>query len=141
MNTGHDGSLTTVHSNSPANTLSRIENTVLMAGIEIPLRAIREQMAAAIDLIVHLKRFRDGVRRVVQVTEVQGMEGDTIVMQDIFRFQQKGIRDGHVLGDFAPTGLRPKFSDRLEEAGFVLSPEMFGRAVSKWGRDRRPRLE
>jgi pilus assembly protein CpaF len=126
MNTGHDGSLTTVHSNSPRDSLRRVENMVLMAGVDMPLRAIREQVASAIDLVVHLRRFRDGVRRVVQITEVQGLESETVVMQDIFEFRQEGVEDGQVVGEFHPTGIRPKFSERIEEAGLMLPSRMFG---------------
>ena len=99
---------------------------VLMAGVDMPLRAIREQVASAIDLVVHLKRFRDGVRRVVQITEVQGLESDTIVMQDIFKFYQEGVQDGQIVGELRPCGIRPKFSERLDEAGFSLPTELFG---------------
>jgi pilus assembly protein CpaF len=113
MNTGHDGSMTTIHSNSPRDTLRRIETMVLMAGMELPLKAIREQVASAIDLIVHMNRMRDGTRRVVQVTEVQGLEGDTIVMQDLFVFDQTGFQNGRVIGQLKPTGLRPKFSEKF----------------------------
>ncbi len=100
MNTGHDGSLTTTHSNSPRDTLHRVETMVLMAGMDLPLRAIREQVASAFDLIIHLERLSDGTRKLVQMSEVQGMEGDVIVMQDIFRYYQTGIRDGKVQGYF-----------------------------------------
>ncbi len=126
MNTGHDGSMTTIHSNSPRDTLRRMETMVLMAGMDLPLRAIREQVASAINLVVHLQRMSDGVRRVVQVTEVTGMEGDTIVMQDIFTFQQTGLENGRVIGRLVPTGIRPRFTPRLEMAGFSLPPAMFG---------------
>jgi pilus assembly protein CpaF len=126
MNTGHDGSMTTIHSSNPRDTLRRIETMVLMAGMDLPLRAIREQVASAIDLIVHLQRMADGVRRVVQVTEVQGMEGDTIVMQDIFAFRQTAIENGHVIGRLMPTGIRPGFSRKLELAGVNLSADVFG---------------
>jgi pilus assembly protein CpaF len=113
MNTGHDGSMTTIHSNSPRDTLRRIETMVLMAGLELPLKAIREQVASAIDLVVHMERLRDGTRKVMQVTEVQGMEGDSIVLQDIFMFEQAGIQNGRVVGTLKPTGLRPKFSEKF----------------------------
>ncbi len=126
MNTGHDGSMTTIHSSNPRDTLRRIETMVLMAGMDLPLRAIREQVASAIDLIVHLQRMADGVRRVTQVTEVQGMEGDTIVMQDVFTWKQTGIENGRVMGRLTPTGIRPAFANKLELAGVVLSPETFG---------------
>ncbi len=127
MNTGHDGSLTTVHSNSTRDTLNRLETLVLMAGMELPLRAIRQQVTSAIDLIVHQERLRDGSRRIVQCSEVVGMEGDTIVMQDIFRFEQTGIdEDGKVLGELLPTGLRPRINDRIIDAGIQLPPSVFG---------------
>jgi pilus assembly protein CpaF len=126
MNTGHDGSLTTAHSNSPRDTLARLETMCLMAGMDLPVRAIREQVASAVDLIVHEERFRDGTRKVVNVTEVQGMEGDVIVMQDIFAFEQTGIESGKVIGRLKPTGIRPKFMDRIEAANIRLPPNIFG---------------
>lgn len=126
MNTGHDGSLTTAHSNSPRDTLARLETMILMAGMDLPLRAIREQIASALDLIVHEERMRDGVRRVTNVTEVQGMEGDVIVMQDIFVFEQTGFEDGHIIGRLRPTGIRPKFTPKLEAANIYLPPSIFG---------------
>ena len=127
MNTGHDGSLTTIHSNSPRDTLSRIETMTLMGGIDLPVRAIREQMASALDLIVHLSRLRDGTRRTTQVAEVLGMEGDTIVMQDLYLFDYgMGIDDDdRFLGRLKSTGIRPKFSDRLTDYGITLEPELF----------------
>src|SRR5439155_13047015 len=108
--------LTTAHSNGPRDTLSRLETIVLMAGMHLPLRAIREQVAPAVDLIVHHDRMRDGSRRITQVTEVQGMEGDVIVMQDIFTFEHESFEDGRVIGRLKPTGIRPKFMTRLETA-------------------------
>ncbi len=126
MNTGHDGSLTTLHANSPRDALSRLETMVLMAGIEIPVKAIRQQIASALDLIVHMERLRDGSRKVVQITEVQGMEGDTIVLQDIFVFEQMGIENGKIIGRLRPTGIRPKFMDKIEAAGIYLPPDIFG---------------
>lgn len=129
MNTGHDGSLTTAHSNSPRDTLRRVETMVLMAGMDMPLRAVREQIAAAFDLVVHMERLADGVRRVVQISEVQGMEGDTIVMQDIFRYQQTGFRDGRVEGHFTATGIRPKFMSKIEAWGLHLPPNIFAPAA------------
>jgi pilus assembly protein CpaF len=127
MNTGHDGSLTTIHSNTPRDTLSRIETMTLMSGVELPIRAIREQMASAIDMIVHLSRMRDGTRRVTNVCEVLGMEGDTIVMQDLYLFDYgMGIdEDGRFLGRLKSTGIRPKFSDRLTDLGIQLESELF----------------
>jgi pilus assembly protein CpaF len=126
MNTGHDGSLTTAHSNSPRDTLARLETMCLMSGMELPIRAIREQVASAIDLIVHEERMRDGTRKVVNITEVQGMEGDVIVMQDVFTFEQTGIEGGKVIGRLKPTGIRPKFMDRIEAANIRLPPNIFG---------------
>ncbi len=127
MNTGHDGSLTTIHSNSPRDALSRIETMVLMGGIELPIRAIREQMSSAINLVVHLSRLRDGTRRVTNVCEVLGMEGDTIVMQDLYLFDYgMGIdHDGKFLGRLKSTGIRPRFSERLTDYGITLEPELF----------------
>jgi pilus assembly protein CpaF len=125
MNTGHDGSLTTVHSNSPRDTLHRVETMTLMAGMDLPLRAVREQIAAAFDLVVHLSRLVDGTRRVTYISEVQGMEGDVIVMQDIFRFFQTGVSNGRVEGFFSSTGIRPKFMEKIESAGIEMSPSIF----------------
>jgi pilus assembly protein CpaF len=125
MNTGHDGSLTTVHSNSARDTLRRVETMVLMAGMELPLRAIREQIASAFDLVVHLDRLADGTRRVVQISEVQGMEGDVIVMQDIFRFVQTDVENGRVVGRFTPTGVRPKLMEQIESAGIHIPVSTF----------------
>ncbi len=113
MNTGHDGSMTTIHSNSPRDALRRIETMVLMAGMDLPLKAIREQLASSIELVIHMSRLKDGSRKVVQVSEVQGMESDTIVMQDVFVFKQTGIVNGVVQGDLMPTGLRPRFLNKL----------------------------
>ena len=125
MNTGHDGSMTTIHSNSPRDTLRRIETMVLMAGLELPLKAIREQVASAIDLVVHMERLRDGTRKVIKITEVQGMEGDSIVMQDIFEFDQTGIVNGRVVGKVKPTGLRPLFSEKFEVNGIEMPVHLF----------------
>jgi pilus assembly protein CpaF len=129
MNTGHDGSLTTAHSNSPRDTLSRLEVMCLMAGMDLPVRAIREQVASAVDLIVHQDRMRDGTRKVTRATEVQGMEGDIITMSDIFEYEQTGIEAGKVIGRIRPTGLRPKFIDKIEDAGIHLPPQVFGIGV------------
>ncbi len=126
MNTGHDGSMTTVHSNSPRDTLSRIETMTLMAGFELPVLAIRKQIAAAIDLIVYLTRFPDGTRKVTQISEVAGMESEVITLTDIFQFQQTGTdSDGRPVGQFRPTGLRPMFSPKLEAMGYRLDRQMF----------------
>ncbi|MBI1881747.1 MAG: CpaF family protein [Chloroflexi bacterium] len=126
MNTGHDGSLTTAHANSPRDMLSRLETMCLMAGMDLPVRAIREQVASAVDLIVQQSRLRDGTRKIINVTEVQGMEGDVIVMSDIFAFEQQGIENGKIVGRLKPTGIRPKFYERIEAAGIVLPPNIFG---------------
>jgi pilus assembly protein CpaF len=127
MNTGHDGSLTTVHSNSPRDTLSRIETMVLMAGMDLPIRAIREQMSSALDLIVQVQRLRDGSRRISHITEVQGMEGDIILLQDLYLFDfGMGMDDkGRFLGHLKATGMRPKFADKLADIGIRLDAEMF----------------
>ena len=125
MNTGHDGSMTTIHSNSPRDTLRRIETMVLMAGMELPLKAIREQVASAIELIVHMNRMRDGTRKVTQVSEVQGLEGDAIVMQDIFVYEQTAFQNGRVIGQLKSTGLRPKFSEKFAMNNIEIPPNIF----------------
>jgi pilus assembly protein CpaF len=128
MNTGHEGSLSTVHANSPRDALARLETMVLMAGIDLPSRAIREQVTSAVDLVVHLTRLRDGSRRITQVTEVVGMEGDTITTQDIFEFDYSAGVDatGRFLGSIEPTGIRPRFTQRLKDVGIDLPPAVFG---------------
>lgn len=126
MNTGHDGSMTTAHSNSARDSLARMETMTLMAGMDLPVRAIREQIASAINLIVHLERMRDGSRKVVQIAEVQGMEGDIITMTDLFIFEQTGYEKNRIIGRLRPTGLRPKYMDRIEDAGIHLPPSVFG---------------
>jgi pilus assembly protein CpaF len=126
MNTGHDGSMTTAHSNSPRDTLSRIETMTLMAGMELPVRAIREQIASAIHLIIHLERLRDGSRKITHIAEIQGMEGDVITMTDIFVFEQTGLENNRVIGRLRPTGLRPKFMDKIEMSGIHLPASIFG---------------
>ena len=133
MNTGHDGSITTAHSNGPRDTLARIETMVLMAGADLPLKAIREQAAGAFDLMVHQSRFRDGSRRITHVTEVVGMEGDVITLQDIFLFDfSAGYgEEGQPLGQLRSTGLRPKFLDKLKEHGITIDPTIF--AFEKFG--------
>ena len=131
MNTGHDGSLTTLHANTPRDALSRTETMVLMAGMDLPIKVIRQQVSAAIDVIVQQTRLKDGSRKVTAITEVAGMEGDTIVLTDIFRFEQTGItQDGKITGQLKPTGIRPLFTPRLEAAGFKLPPEVFGANMS-----------
>jgi pilus assembly protein CpaF len=128
MNTGHDGSLSTVHANSPRDAIARLETLVLMAGMDLPLRAIREQIASAVDVVVQLTRLRDGTRRVTHVTEVQGMEGETVTLQDAFLFDYSAGVDatGRFLGKPVPTGVRPRFTDRFTELGITLSPRVFG---------------
>jgi len=126
MNTGHDGSMTTLHSNGPRDTLARLETMTLMAGMDLPSRAIREQVASAIDLICHQERMRDGTRKITNITEISGMEGEVITMTDIFVFEQTGIENGQIAGRLRPTGLRPKFMDKLEASGINLPPSIFG---------------
>ena len=127
MNTGHDGSITTVHSNSPRDSISRLETMVLMAGVDLPIRAIREQVASAVDLVVHQQRLRDGSRRITHVTEVVGMEGDVITLQDIFLFDTAMGFDeaGRTRGHMKSTGLRPKFLEKLRDAGVHVPPDAF----------------
>jgi len=126
MNTGHDGSMSTGHANSPRDMLSRLETMVLMAGVDLPLRAIREQVASAVDLIVQQSRLKDGTRRIVNITEVQGMEGDVIVMQDVFVFEQTGVVEGKIQGHLKATGIRPKFVEKFEVMGINLPAGLFG---------------
>jgi pilus assembly protein CpaF len=126
MNTGHEGSMTTAHSNSPRDTLARIETMTLMAGMDLPVRAIREQIASALELVIHLERMRDGTRKVTHIAEIQGMEGDVITMTDIFVFEQTGFEDGKVIGRLRPTGLRPRFVDKIEQTGINLPASIFG---------------
>ncbi|MEQ6375435.1 CpaF family protein [Bacillaceae bacterium S4-13-56] len=126
MNTGHDGSLATGHSNSPRDMISRLETMVLMSGMDLPVRAIREQIAGALDLIIQQTRLRDGTRRIVNITEVQGLEGDVIVLQDIFAFKQQGVdEEGRVIGKLLPTGVRPKFYERLQASGITIPSSVF----------------
>ena len=126
MNTGHDGSISTIHANSPRDAMARLETMVLMAGFDIPSRAIREQMSSALNVILQVARLSDGARKVVKVAEVTGMEGDVIVMQDIFVFEKQGLdQEGKVTGQFRATGVRPKFVDALYTAGIHLGSEMF----------------
>src|SRR5215213_867428 len=126
MNTGHDGSLSTGHANTPRDMLSRLETMVLMGGVDLPVRAIREQISSAVDLIVHQSRLKDGTRKITNITEVQGMEGDTIVMQDVFVFEQSGVIDGKIQGKLKPTGIRPKFVETFEAMGIHLPNGIFG---------------
>jgi len=131
MNTGHEGSLTTVHANSPRDALSRIENMVLMAGFDLPSRAIREQMASAFHLVVQLSRFADGTRRIVSLSEVVGMEEATVTMQEIYKFEITHIQqDGRIIGDLLPTGIMPTFAERFTKAGIAL--ETIIPSVGRW---------
>ena len=130
MNTGHEGSMTTVHSNSPRDALSRLETMISMAGLELPIRALRNQFAAAVDLIIQASRLQGGPRKVTSITEVVGMEGDTIILQEIFAFKQGGVDgNGRAYGEFIATGIRPTFMDRLEYAGYHLTPDVFRQRV------------
>ena len=150
MNTGHEGSMTTVHSNSPRDAMSRLETMVLMAGFELPVRAIREQITSALHVIMHLDRLPNGQRVVTSVTEVQGMEGDVILLQDLFKFRTEPGRTDGKLGKLVSTGLRPKFLDKLRESGVEVPPAVFrkeeggvavdGRANGRSGAPRNPSL-
>jgi len=132
MNTGHEGSVSTIHSNAPRDALARLENMVLMANLDLPVRAIREQISSALHLVLQIARFRDGGRRITHVTEVSGMEGDIITLQDIFRFKQEGIDEhGRILGRLEPTGLRPSFTEDFAQAGISL-PEGLFKNVPEW---------
>jgi pilus assembly protein CpaF len=128
MNTGHDGSLTTIHANSPRDALTRIETMVAMSGVEIPQRSVRNQVASAIDVVIQLERLSDGRRKLTSLQEIIGMEGDVITMQEIFALERLGVReDGHVLAEVIPTGIRPRFSERLRLAGYDLADDLFDR--------------
>ncbi|MFJ5714990.1 CpaF family protein [Neobacillus sp. NPDC093127] len=133
MNTGHDGSLATGHANSPRDMISRLETMVLLAGVDLPIKAIREQISGAIDIIIQQSRLKDGARKIINITEVQGMEGDIIVLQDIFTFKQDGLgEDGKIIGRLAPTGVRPRFYERLESSGIHIPPSVFFEK-EEWG--------
>jgi pilus assembly protein CpaF len=126
MNTGHDGSLSTGHANAPRDMISRLETMCLMAGVDLPARAIREQISSALDVIVQISRMKDGSRKITHVTEVQGMEGDQVVLQDVFVFEQTAYIDGKVQGRLRPTGIRPKFTEKFEASGIKLPQGVFG---------------
>ncbi len=128
MNTGHDGSLTTVHANAPRDALARLETMVLMAGLDLPSRAIREQMVSALDLIVHVRRFEDGVRRVESIVEVVGLEGSVPLLEEIYRFERTGVSEGRVVGSYRATGVVPRFARALEERGIEVPCELFRRS-------------
>ncbi len=125
MNTGHDGSLSTVHANSPRDALSRLETMVLMAGVDLPSRSIREQIASALDVIVHIERFEDGVRRISRISEITGLEGDVPLLQDIFRFERRGLDDGKVSGEFVSTGIVPRCVEKIRQRGAEIDPNWF----------------
>ena len=129
MNTGHDGSMTTLHSNSPYDTLSRLETMVLMAGMDLPMRAIREQISSAIDLIIHQERMRDGTRKITSISEVAGMENTDIIIREIFKFKQTGFKDGKVQGQLYATGYKPKSLEKIESAGITLPDQLFGSPI------------
>ncbi|POM27045.1 putative MT3759-like conjugal transfer protein [Actinomadura rubteroloni] len=132
MNTGHDGSLTTVHANAPREAMSRVETMVLMAGMELPIRVVREQVGSAIDLVVHQTRFKDGSRRITHVTEVTGLEGDVVTLQDLFLFDPRIADSEGRVGALRPTGLRPRFLDRLRDRGIDVPGDVFGHGPSPW---------
>ncbi|MGH8513955.1 MAG: ATPase, T2SS/T4P/T4SS family, partial [Gammaproteobacteria bacterium] len=126
MNTGHDGSLSTIHANTPRDALSRLETMIMMAGLQLPVRAMRAQIASAIHVVVQLERMEDGKRRMISIQEIQGMEGDIVTMSEIFRFQRMGMdKDGNVKGEFQATGLVPKFHEHLRQRGMELDLAMF----------------
>ena len=131
MNTGHEGSLGTVHANTPRDALTRIENMILMAGLDLPMRAIREQIASAIHLVIQIARLADGTRRITKVSEISGMEGEVVTMQDLFSFEQTGVdSDGRVVGEFRPTGIRPSFASKFEIAGVHLPTDLFTKVAA-----------
>jgi pilus assembly protein CpaF len=125
MNTGHDGSISTIHANTSRDALSRVETMMLMAGINLPEKALREQIASALNLVIQLSRLNDGTRKLTEVSEITGMEGSTITTQLIFKYDQRGIENGKVIGDFVATGVRPMFLDRLERYGFRIANTTF----------------
>jgi pilus assembly protein CpaF len=126
MNTGHEGSLTTVHANSPRDAIARLETMILMAGTNLPNRAMREQITSALDVIIQPQRLSDGTRRIVSITEVTGMEGEVVTTQEVYRFKRRGVTpEGRIIGQFEATGVRPLFTDRLRVAGIELPSRMF----------------
>jgi pilus assembly protein CpaF len=138
MNTGHDGSLTTVHANSPRDSITRLETLVMMSGLDMPISIVRRQIASAVDLIVQQARLRDGSRKVTSITELTGMEGENVVMQDIFKFDDEGSGEGgKVIGEFRPSGLRPTCTERVKTYGYKLPASMFMGSVRDNGRRRR----
>jgi len=131
MNTGHDGSLTTVHANSPRDAIARMETMAMMANLNLPEKAVRRQIASAVALVIQIARFNDGTRRVTHLTEITGMEDDVISMQDVFVFEKHGVgQDGKVLGTFSPTGIRPKFAEKLKASGISVPASMFEHSMN-----------
>ena len=133
MNTGHDGSLTTIHANSPRDAIARMETMALMANLNLPEKAIRKQIASAVTLVLQVARFNDGTRRVTHITEITGMEDDVVSMQDVFVFEKQGVAsDGSILGSFTATGIRPKFAEKLKASGITLPANLFEQSVNVW---------
>jgi pilus assembly protein CpaF len=131
MNTGHDGSLTTVHANGPRDAIARLETMAMMANLNLPEKAVRRQIASAVSLVIQIARFNDGTRRVTHLTEITGMEEDMISMQDVFVFEKHGVgQDGRVLGTFSPTGIRPKFAEKLKASGISVPASMFEHSLN-----------
>lgn len=133
MNTGHDGSMTTIHANSPRDALARMETMAMMANLNLPEKAIRKQIASAVSVIVQVARFTDGTRRITHITEITGMESDVVSLQDLFGFEKQGVSpEGRILGSFIASGIRPKFSERLKAVGFELPSDMFDQPGRRW---------
>jgi len=130
MNTGHDGSLTTVHANNPRDAISRMETMALMANLNLPEKAVRRQIASAVSIVIQVARMSDGTRRVTHLTEITGMEEDTVSMQDVFLFEKQGISQGRVVGNFTATGIRPKFADRLKASGINVPASLFEHSLN-----------
>ena len=131
MNTGHDGSLTTIHANSPRDAIARMETMALMSNLNLPEIAVRRQIASAVTIVLQVSRLSDGTRRVTHLTEITGMEQDTVSMQDVFVFEKRGVSpDGRVLGAFTPTGIRPKFADKLKASGIAVPANFFEQSVN-----------
>jgi pilus assembly protein CpaF len=133
MNTGHDGSLTTIHANSPRDAIARMETMAMMANLNLPEKAVRKQIASAVTLVLQVTRFSDGTRRLTYISEITGMEDDVVSMQDVFVFEKQGVSpDGRTLGTFTATGIRPKFAERLQASGITLPASMFEQTARRW---------
>jgi len=133
MNTGHDGSLTTIHANSPRDAIARMETMAMMANLNLPEKAVRKQIASAVTIVLQVSRFADGTRRVTHISEITGMEDDVVSMQDVFLFEKQGVSpEGRTLGVFTATGIRPKFADKLLNSGITLPPNMFEQTSRRW---------